>query len=275
MRDAALLTMTVESADPHQQPADRASIPVLLPDSSPQRGRRGPGTPFPDLTLALPQASGRYQIRGRLAVGAWSDEATCTVLRLPDRPPHSGAGLVVLGRGLHGELPDARTDLPPDWSDPILAYLPSRPSLATLAQAIERARAGAHLCLVNLEPTLALKLATLLGLPLTMHGARGNFMGMHHYLREHPLFAGVGAPCLADSTFAEVLPAWAVEEVPGAEVLAGCFTVPDGGRGFLWRAHVQTLPFGRGRLTLYQLRVGQRAGGELGAWLLDRLVGWL
>ena len=45
---------------------------------------------------------------------------------------------------------------------------------------------------------------------------------MHHYLREHPLFGGFGAPCLADSTFAEVLPAWVAEELPGAEVLAVC-----------------------------------------------------
>jgi hypothetical protein len=100
-------------------------------------------------------------------------------------------------------------------------------------------------------------------------------MGMHHYARDHPLFDGVGAACLADSVFAEVLPAWVVEELPGADVLAGCFTVPDGGRGFLWRASVQTMPFGRGRLTLCQLGIGQRQGGALGRYLLDALVDWL
>jgi hypothetical protein len=115
----------------------------------------------------------------------------------------------------------------------------------------------------------------MLDLPLVMHGARGNFMGMHHYLREHPIFASLGAPCLADSSYAEALPAWAAEELPGAEVVAGCFTVPDGGRAFLWRGSVQMLPFGRGRLTLYQLAVGSRHGGTLGRYLLDRLVGWL
>ena len=100
-------------------------------------------------------------------------------------------------------------------------------------------------------------------------------MGVHHYVREHPLFIGLGAPCLADSTFAEVLPGWVLEELPGAEVPAGCFTVPDGGRGFLWRASVQTLPFGRGRLMLCQLGIGERQGGVLGRYLLDSLVGWL
>jgi hypothetical protein len=108
-----------------------------------------------------------------------------------------------------------------------------------------------------------------------MHGARGNFMGMHHYLRQHPLFDGLGAPCLADGVFAEVLPAWAIEELPGAEIVAGCFTVPDGGRGFLWQASLQTLPLGRGRLTLCQLQLGQRHGGALGGYLLDTLLAWL
>ena len=100
-------------------------------------------------------------------------------------------------------------------------------------------------------------------------------MGMHHYLRQHPLFADLGAPGLADATFAEVLPAWAIEEIPSADVLAGCFTVPDGGRGFLWRASIQTLPFEHGRLTLWQLRIGPRQGGALGKHLLDALVDWL
>lgn len=122
---------------------------------------------------------------------------------------------------------------------------------------------------------MAAQLAPLLGLPLIMHGARGYFMGMHHYLRTHPLFAGLDAPCLADGAFSEVLPAWAAEELPTAEIMAGCFTVPDGGRGVLWRGSVQTLPLGDGRLTLYQLGAGSRDGGVLGRYLLDTLVAWL
>lgn len=231
--------------------------------------------PFAAVTLPLPSAPGRHRITARLSAGAWTDEASCIVLRLPDREPENGAGLVLLGRQLRRGLPDALGDLPPDWTGPILAHLPSRPALSRLKLAVERARAGAHLCLVGLEPTQAAQLEPLLGLPLRMHGARGNFMGMHHYLREHSLFDGIGGPCLADGVFAEVLPAWAVEELPGANVLAGCFTVPDGGRGFLWRASVQTLAFGRGRLTLYQLGIGTRAGGALGRHLLDGLVRWL
>ena len=156
-----------------------------------------------------------------------------------------------------------------------MAYLPSRPTVSGLRLAVERARAGAHVSLVGLDPASAKRVEPLIGLPLWMHSGRGNFMGVHHYVRKHSLFTGLGAPCLADSDFAEVLPAWVVEELPGAEVLAGCFTVPDGGRGFRWRASVQTRAFGRGRLTLCQFGIGQRQGGALGRYLLDALVGWL
>jgi hypothetical protein len=274
---AAVLTVTLASPTPPHQPLSApASIPVRLPDSAlRRRGARGPGTPFPDVTVSLPAEPGRYQIRARLTVGAWSDEAVCQVRRLPDLAGVTGTGLVVLGRGLRSALPGAFGEIPADWTGPILAHLPSRPSQATLAQAVERARAGAHLCLVGLEPRHAEPLTSLLDLPIVVHGARGNFMGMHHYLRDHPLFADLGAPCLADATFAEVLPAWALEEIPGAEILAGCFTVPDGGRAFLWRGSIQTLPFGQDRLTFWQLGLGGRQGGALGAYLLDRLVGWL
>jgi hypothetical protein len=223
----------------------------------------------------LPAEAGRYWLRAYLKTDSRADEATCQVRRLPDRAPTTGDGLVVLGRGLRNMLTGARPDLPPEWTGPILADLASRPALADLRRAIERARAGSHLCLMGLDLHRAGQLAPLLGLPLELQGARGNFMGMHHYFRRHLLFAEVGAPCLADGTFAEVLPAWAMVELPGAEVLAGCFTVPDGGRGFLWRASVQTLPFERGRLTLWQLSSGPGRGGELGRHLLHTLTGWL
>jgi hypothetical protein len=275
--EAVVLTMTVESAAAPGQPlAVPATIPVLLPDSARRKSaRRGLGIPFPNMTLQLPSEPGRYQVQVRLKAGDWSDETICPVRRLPGLAHATGDGLVVLGRGLQVALPGARTALSVDWTGPILAYLPSKPALRTLAPAVERARAGAHLCLVGLEPRTAERLGPLLDLPLAMHGARGNFMGMHHYLRAHPIFAGLHAPCLADSAFADVLPAWAADELSGAEILAGCFTVPDGGRAFLWRGSVQTLPFGQGRLTVYQLGVGSRRGGALGRYLLDRLVGWL
>jgi hypothetical protein len=143
-----------------------------------------------------------------------------------------------------------------------------------LAQAAARARAGAHLCLLGIGPAAAGQLGPLLEVPLAVHGARGNFMGVYHYLRDHPLFAGLGAPCLADDAFSEILPAWALEEIPGAEILAGCFSLPDGGPSFLWRATVQTLAYGAGRLTFWQPVVGAHAGGALGGHLLRMLLSW-
>jgi hypothetical protein len=264
-------------------PAERGTLTLSAPasKSGPEAVRRrrvslgGGTTDLGAFALTLPAAPGRYELRARLAAGAWVDEAACTVRRLPTRPAASGEGLVVLGRGLRGALPSARRELPPAWSGPILADLTDRTAHAELGRAVERARAGAHLCLLGLEPPLAERIGGLLQLPVRLHGARGNFMGMHHYLRDHPLFAELGAPCLAGAELAEVLPAWALAKLAGARALAGCFAVPDGGRGFCWRATVQTLPFGRGRLTVWQLRVGPRRGGGLGRHLLDALVDWM
>jgi hypothetical protein len=227
------------------------------------------------MSMFLPEQPGRYRLDARLSTDAWQVDGARTVMRLPASTTATGAGLVLLGNALRKSLPEALNDVPPEWAGPIVAYLPSRPTVTVLREAVERARAGAHLCLVGLDPASAKRVEPLLGLPLRLHSGRGNFMGMHHYVREHPIFEGVGAPCLADGVFSEVLPAWVVEELPGVEVVAGCFTVPDGGRGFLWRASVQTMPLGAGRLTLWQLGLGRRQGGALGQCLLDTLVGWM
>jgi len=237
-------------------------------------GKQPGGETF-TLSMFLPEEPGQYRLEARISAGEWTADGGCTIMRLPDRQTVTGAGLVLLGNGLRRHLPNAVAEVPDDWAGPILAYLPSRPTVTALRQAVERARAGAHLCLVGLDQASGKRVEPLIGLPLRLRSGRGNFMGMHHYVREHPMFAGLGAPCLAGSTFAEVLPAWAAEELPGAEVVAGCFTVPDNGRGFLWRASVQTMPFGRGRLTLCQFGIGQRRGGALGRYLLETLVGWL
>jgi hypothetical protein len=135
------------------------------------------------------------------------------------------------------------------------------------ASLAEMARQGGHLCLTGLGPDTIPVWTEVLGLPLRLDGARGNFMGMFHYLRDHPMFDGLGAPCLADARHAELLPDWALAEVRGASVLAGCFWMPDGGPGFQWRATVQTVVHGRGRLTLYQLRPLHAARAALCEWL--------
>ena len=126
---------------------------------------------------------------------------------------------------------------------------------------------------LGIDPAAAQWLGPILDLPLMARAPCANFMGVFHYLRAHPIFAGLGAPCIADGACAEVLPAWALEEIPDADVLAGCFMMPDGGPGFRWRATVQTLPYGTGRLTFWQVQTA--SGGALGTYLLRSLVSWL
>jgi hypothetical protein len=236
----------------------RMTVHAVTPTlSQRERGAEGGGHPVTLHTgatdlgtfqVALPAEPGRYLIRFSVAAGAWQDIATCTVLRLPAMPSTASDAIV-------------------------LSFADGRPTTAALTQAIAQARNGAHLCLLGLDRAGAEQVGALLDLPLAVHGARGNFMGVYHYLRDHPLFAGLGGPALADGAFADVLPAWVLEEIPGATVLAGCFSMPDGGPGVLWRATVQTLAYGAGRLTFWQMQTGAQ-GGNLGDYLLRALLSW-
>jgi hypothetical protein len=200
------------------------------------------------------------------------------VTRLPDRPPERGNGLVLLGQGLRRLLPDAVTSVPADWRGPVLVDLHGTLSIYATLDALNAAKAGAHVVLAGMNPYWAEWFVGIVGRPLSIHGARGNFMGMHHYRREHPVFESLGetgGAGLADGAWAETLPIWALDELPDATISAGCFTVPDGGRDFLWRASVQTVPLGQGLLTFWQLPLGDRRGGVLGGHLLTALVRWL
>ena len=258
------------------------------------------------IKLTLPPRPGTYDLLSTLATDSWHDEATCAVLRLPDETPPDGAGgsdggrsevgIPIApgiltgtdrpfgpcinqdaGRGADGPRSDAdvaRPGLVRVATDRILVDGARRLSSRDTEEIGARAGASAHVCFAGLIPETSARLGRVLDLPLATHGARGNFMGTFHYVRDHPLFAGLGAPRLADEPFAEVLPTWALAELPGADVLAGGFTMPDGGPGFLWRATVQTLRYGRGRLTFYQLVLGP-GGGALGRYLLNRLPAWL
>ncbi|MCC7367271.1 MAG: hypothetical protein IT306_02545 [Chloroflexi bacterium] len=267
LRGAAVLSVSVVADDSEGVDLAARSMPVVA--------RPRPGRPLATLTLPLPERAGRWRIVARLRADGWTGEARADGWRLPDRQPAAGAGLIVLGRTVRRLLPDAQTSVPAGWRGPILAETAIPIAESALRTATDAARAGAHLVLAGLKPSSAERLGEILGLPLRVHGARGNFMGVYHYRRRHPAFEGLGGPGLADGAWAETLPAWALAELPDADIAAGCFSVPDGGRDFLWRATVQTVRYGAGRVTMWQLPLGQRRGGRLGAHLLDGLVRWL
>ena len=89
-------------------------------------GKRPGGETF-TMSMFLPTEPGRYRLEPGCRLMRGPSTGACTVLRLPDRTRATGAGLVLLGNGLQKGLPEALTDLPADWTGPILAYLPSRP----------------------------------------------------------------------------------------------------------------------------------------------------
>src|SRR6185437_11086530 len=93
-------------------------------------------------------------------------------------------------------------------------------------------RAGARLVLLDLDEAQAKRLGPALGLDLQPHGTRGSFLGYFHFLRAHPLFAGLPLG-VADEPFAEVLPATSLRELSGAEIAAGVVTVGSD-RAWAW-----------------------------------------
>jgi hypothetical protein len=139
---------------------------------------------------------------------------------------------------------------------------------------VQWARAGGHLALLDVDQTSAPPLAEALGTELQPHGTRGSFLGYFHYLRPHPLFAGLPLG-IADEPYAEVLPAWSLRELPGADIPAGVVTV-GANRAWAWFADVQTLPLGTGRVTLYHYQPHRApADDPVGIHLLANLVDWL
>ncbi len=227
--------------------------------------------PLGRFSLAVPKTPGWCQLRARLELEQEQLETEQPLLVLPDAPPSEGTGLQVLGDALQRRLPGAER-----WAERDLPLLAQADALAgrTLARAVEWTRGGGHLALVDLAQAEAERLAGALGLELAAHGTRGSFLGYFHYLRPHPLFAGLPLG-VADEPFAEVLPAWSLRELPGAEIPAGVVTVGSA-RQWAWFADVQTLPFGRGRLTFYHYQPHRAPNDDpVAQALLRNLASWL
>ena len=80
---------------------------------------------------------------------------------------------------------------------------------------------------------------------------------------------------MAHQPFADVLPAWSLGELEGAEIPAGVVTVGSN-RQWAWFGDVQTLAYGRGRLSFYHYRPHHAPPGDpVAMTLLRNLVDWL
>lgn len=140
----------------------------------------------------------------------------------------------------------------------------------TATRIAEWVRAGGRLTLLDVDRVNAPRLGRAFGLQLNIQGSRGSFLGYIHFLRPHPLFAGLPTG-VAHEPFADVLPEWSLHELPGAESAAGVITVGAGSQ-WAWFADVQTVPLGYGLVTFYQYRPHRAPRGDVVADHLLRNV---
>jgi hypothetical protein len=195
------------------------------------------------------------------------------LLILEPSPPASGEGVQVLGRRITRLLPAAES-----WSGGRAPLLAEAEALRaeTVKRVVEWVRDGGRLTLLDVDRNNARRLSRAFELQLNIQGSRGSFLGYFHFLRPHPLFAGLPTG-VAHEPFADVLPEWSLHELPGAQSAAGVITVGAGSQ-WAWFADVQTVPLGNGLVTFYQYRPHRAPRGDVvAAYLLrnltDSLVG--
>ncbi len=107
--------------------------------------------------------------------------------------------------------------------------------------------------------------------------SEGNFIGWYHFLRPHPLFAGLPTGGLMGQIFRDLCPRESLrgDYEPGTEFPAGGFTTGWGRFDFDHAADLAIIPYGKGRLIVTTLPLGRLAGGT--RWMdriLRNLVVW-
>ncbi|MFN8522880.1 MAG: glycoside hydrolase family 2 TIM barrel-domain containing protein [Chloroflexota bacterium] len=216
----------------------------------------------------------------QFAEAGWEVMAALTDLWGRPRPALEAVRRVQRGRRPRARDASRRERAPMDdpWgaAEQSSGLLLIRPGQTRWPDAVAAARSGTRVLVVGLDRASAPALGDALGLPIAAGSARGNFMGVFHYAHPRGPFAGAEAVRLLDEADVELIGPWAVDEMPGAEVLAGCFSVADGASEVTWRATLQRLAVGAGSVTICQLGADPQAyGSSTVRDFCRRLVGWL
>jgi hypothetical protein len=130
-------------------------------------------------------------------------------------------------------------------------------------QIFARVRAGGRLLLTGVTPAVAKLFEAHRLLPWKFKCTVGHstFNGQFHYLHRVPELAGLPADRIAAAPYAGIIPDWTLNEIPGARILGGSFTVSifrepgDEIRqlgSMNWFADIIDLPLGRGTLRICQ-----------------------
>jgi len=109
------------------------------------------------------------------------------------------------------------------------------------------------------------------GLDLDVVRSEGSFIGYYHYVRAHPMTAGLPANCLMGQVYRDVCARESLRGSfqPGTEYVVGAFTSTWGAFRFEHSADLAAMPYGEGRLILTTIPIGRLLGADP---IADRLL---
>ncbi len=81
----------------------------------------------------------------------------------------------------------------------------------------------------------------------------------YHYIAPSNLFSRLPQGIVAGEVFADLLPAWTLGRLPGAQVASGFAQLSPTGH-WQFKADIQTVPHGKGRLMFHQFRMWDKLG---------------
>ena len=81
----------------------------------------------------------------------------------------------------------------------------------------------------------------------------------YHYIAPSNLFARLPQGVVAGEVFADLLPAWTLARLPGSQVASGFAQLSPSGH-WQFKADIQTVPHGKGRLMFHQFRMWEKLG---------------
>ncbi len=174
---------------------------------------------------------------------------------------------------LIGDFSDSITVSASAKADCAVLYGIAEISENELREALETAKAGGTVILGALTEEDCRQLNGLKLLPQDLNpfrctgGAHGNF----HYLNKHPLFKHLDVPGLLDQTYADVQPLWSLDRWEDAVIPAGSlnFLTTTGAKSKIrWGMDAAFLPFGKGKLAIFQYDIFSKLGRNA---LADRL----
>lgn len=83
-----------------------------------------------------------------------------------------------------------------------------------------------------------------------------------HFLAQSPLFSRLPSGIVAGEVHADLLPAWSLARLPGAQVAAGFAQIPGTSTQWKFFADIQSVPHGKGRIMFHQYRMWDKLGSS-------------